>query len=387
MIHAMGSNACGQLGTGCLDDVSVPTAVVAPRCRMIACGANHSLLLTIEGLVYGAGSNQDGQLGLGESVMRSSTFGHVPIPSDPTTEEKCVQVAAGWTHSLVLDAEGNCWAFGNNSHGQLGLPTDTFKSVVHPQRIPGLPKLVSVKVGLHFSLALDQEGRVWGWGWNKHGELGPNEALEKKRKGVKTLQGPRMLSGPSHRIVQIACGQHHALMLTDQGQVLSMGWNKFGQLGRVSAGINDAFLEPIAQLNLSPMETVTSTFSGWTFSGVLTSTGRCFLWGRCDKGQLGLSPEEIQSITPESFKAAPIPCVWKPFLSSQLPPLSEICCGSEHALAIGRDSKTLWTWGWNEHGNCGVGHCEDLHGPSQVSLSSSAALCVAAGYGSSFVLS
>jgi protein ATS1 len=46
----------------------------------------------------------------------------------------------------------------------------------------------------------------------------------------------------------------------------------------------------------------------------------------------------------------------------------EIACGSEHVLALvsHRNSECceqVWGWGWNEHGNLGLGHTVDVPTP------------------------
>ena len=52
----------------------------------------------------------------------------------------------------------------------------------------------------------------------------------------------------------------------------------------------------------------------------------------------------------------------------------QIACGSEHVLALvkslDQDSATptsqIWGWGWNEHGNLGLGDTEDVKLPVRI---------------------
>ena len=44
-----------------------------------------------------------------------------------------------------------------------------------PQKLEGLPKLVSVSAGTKHVVGVDETNRVWGFGSNKHGQLKPNE--------------------------------------------------------------------------------------------------------------------------------------------------------------------------------------------------------------------
>ena len=57
----------------------------------------------------------------------------------------------------------------------------------------------------------------------------------------------------------------------------------------------------------------------------------------------------------------------------------EIACGSEHVLALSRRTtedhrsvqQTLWGWGWNEHGNLGIGNTQDILVPVKIWSNSS----------------
>ena len=54
------------------------------------------------------------------------------------------------------------------------------------------------------------------------------------------------------------------------------------------------------------------------------------------------------------------------------PPVA-LACGSEHVVALtfrGENSESqLWGWGWNEHGNLGLGHLNDVFTPQRVDVS------------------
>uniref|UniRef100_A0A672GW70 Retinitis pigmentosa GTPase regulator b n=1 Tax=Salarias fasciatus TaxID=181472 RepID=A0A672GW70_SALFA len=70
-----GSNTHGQLGLGFKPATSKPASVKAFRSekvKLVACGRDHTIICTYGGGVYGAGSNRDGQLGLGHCSSTSS---------------------------------------------------------------------------------------------------------------------------------------------------------------------------------------------------------------------------------------------------------------------------------------------------------------------------
>jgi alpha-tubulin suppressor-like RCC1 family protein len=94
----------------------------------ISGGLEHVLMLTSRGRVFSAASSSAdfpryGQLGIPGLTWFSRPSG----PYDQPHEIKALkgltirQIAAGDTHSLVLDKEGRVFSFGDNAQGQLGL--------------------------------------------------------------------------------------------------------------------------------------------------------------------------------------------------------------------------------------------------------------------------
>ena len=75
-----------------------------------ACGAEHTVLVTISGRVFVCGANREGQLGLagGNEVVE---FHVVPLPLDA----KIVNAQAGEAHTLLTDDAGDLWLMGNGT--------------------------------------------------------------------------------------------------------------------------------------------------------------------------------------------------------------------------------------------------------------------------------
>ena len=97
-----------------------PVPGVSVPIREIAAGDTHALLLAADGVYSWGGDNAYGQLGHGnlqpqptpkriEALVRSDGVNHI------------TQVACGRQHSLVLTIEGDVCSFGRGSLGRLGL--------------------------------------------------------------------------------------------------------------------------------------------------------------------------------------------------------------------------------------------------------------------------
>ena len=82
---------------------------------------------------------------------------------------KC-PIAAGWSFTLAIAENGNVYAWGNNTQGQLGIGLHggnwgVFTEGIDrstPTEIPALADVIAVAAGGHHSLFLKSDGTVWG---------------------------------------------------------------------------------------------------------------------------------------------------------------------------------------------------------------------------------
>lgn len=83
-----------------------------------------------------------------------------------------IDVASGLYHTLLLFDDGKILAVGNNFYGQLGIGSaelERSKNTLH--YVDSKLKFISVAAGDHHSLAVADDGTLWGWGSNADWQL------------------------------------------------------------------------------------------------------------------------------------------------------------------------------------------------------------------------
>jgi E3 ubiquitin-protein ligase MYCBP2 len=91
--------------------------------------------------------------------------------------------------------------------------------------LPKEVKIVQIASGLHHTLLLSSSGAVYAFGSNSHGQLGQCDLIPR---GAPTL----VPLGSQHKAGGIAAGSYHSVVLTTTGEVLTFGSSGKGQLGR-----------------------------------------------------------------------------------------------------------------------------------------------------------
>ena len=201
-----------------------------------------------------------------------------------------MQVAAGQFHSLVLTASGQLFAFGLNSHGELGNPANNNVQTANSPTLVTLPGAtgppIQIAAGAGFSLVLTSTGQLFTFGQNTEGQLGntTNIGNSSANPSPRLLALPGAIGPP----VDIAAGTDHCLVVTSSGQVYAFGDDTFGESG---SGASET------QPNPSPTVVPLSPGSGPAIrvaagngsSIVLTALGQLYTFGTNRFGQLGVS--------------------------------------------------------------------------------------------------
>ncbi|KAL0487754.1 E3 ubiquitin-protein ligase HERC1 [Acrasis kona] len=227
-----------------------------------------------------------------QSTTRNSTFSDIfTVPSkayivlSPKTfvvanegeirGKKIVDVGCGMFHFMLLSSEGKLYGYGDNSYGAVGTGSNS-DAVWDPSAVRGETdgrRIVSMAGGFHHSIVLDDTGTVFTYGWNYCNQLGTGDFVD-RRKSVK-IDYSGILSGKI--ITQISCGSLFSLLLSSAGEVYSFGDNKYGQLG-YGDGVQNTTVA-INSTGILYGKRIASIASGFGFSIIIDYDGVAYGFG------------------------------------------------------------------------------------------------------------
>ncbi|MDB3870679.1 hypothetical protein N9318_00005, partial [Euryarchaeota archaeon] len=151
----------------------------------------------------------------------------------------------------------------------------------------------------------------------------------------------------------IASGQGHTCVILDDGSVSCWGYNFYGQLGD---GTTNYRITPAQTASLGSGRTAVALSAGLWHTCAILDDGSVSCWGKNFRGQIGdgtnshrYTPTQTASFGTGMTAVA-------------------ISSGAEHTCAILNDG-SVSCWGYNQWGQLGLGHPNDLNIPNQVNLS------------------
>jgi len=268
-VWAWGSDEHGQLGDGTVGspDLRATPAQVANLSGVtaIAAGGAHSVAVKGDGTVWAWGNDGWGQLGDGtvDNPYARAT------PAQVTSLTGVTAIGAGFLYTVALKGDGTVWAWGRDQFGELGDGTVGSPEVrATPAQVVGLTGVKAISLDDAHTLALKEDGTVWGWGYDRHGQLGDG-----------TVGNPEVSATPIQAIgisgvAAIAAGGGHSLALAEgapvSGSTLTVSTVGSGTVGRSPAGTGSGpFSYPVGTtVTLTPLPGSGRTFTGWIVDGV-----------------------------------------------------------------------------------------------------------------------
>jgi alpha-tubulin suppressor-like RCC1 family protein len=171
---AWGYNLAGQLGDNTITSRFTPVAVLGATktfCKIYAAN-NYSIAIDKNGRAWAWGINSGGQLGDNTTTSRRT-----PVSVAGVTKTFC-HVSVGANHTVAIDKNGQAWGWGLNFTGQLG--DNSTASRRTPVSVVGASKtFCQIALGYSHTIAIDKNGNVWAWGLNTDGQLGDNSTTSR----------------------------------------------------------------------------------------------------------------------------------------------------------------------------------------------------------------
>ncbi|KAM9783952.1 RCC1 and BTB domain-containing protein 1-like isoform 2-T2 [Syngnathus typhle] len=228
------------------------------------------LLATEDGKVFACGYNACRLLGVVTMGIceLSQSLVTVNIPN-----MKVKEVACGAYHSMVLTEDGEVFAWGYNNHGQASSHIVVIQPF--PVKVGGSLQgetVIGITCGHSFSMALLDNGEIHGWGDNHNGQLGVGHD------NYVSMMPCRLSALQESCIKQVVSGYGHSLAVTDKGLLYSWGTNTFGQLG--IGDMNNCFSPVQVMADEERFVEVAACHFTHT-SAAKTQSGQVYMWGQC----------------------------------------------------------------------------------------------------------
>ena len=122
---------------------------------------------------FSQGCDYNGQLGHGQDPSQHDRNRHVNTPKSLSFDILIREVSCGGAHTLILSKQGELFSIGSNEYGQLGLNDRQLTFTTAPLLIQEIQsKSLRVKQlasGQSHSLVLTDDGKIFSWGSNIYG--------------------------------------------------------------------------------------------------------------------------------------------------------------------------------------------------------------------------
>ncbi|RIA94469.1 regulator of chromosome condensation 1/beta-lactamase-inhibitor protein II [Glomus cerebriforme] len=289
----------------------------------VVCGGNATFAISDQGHLYATGTfkGKDGIIGFSYEnrveqpiFTRYISFEHLTI----------VDIAAGVDHALALTKEGDVYAWGSNEAYRLGKKLSERRSpkTLRPFNL-GLKHIVRLYAGAYHNFAIDNNGKVWVFGFNNMGQCG----LGASKQIIIPPERHSFFNKIGQRVEEFAAGEHHTLARMQDGQVFSFGRTDYGQLGlgdNVLPSGNESKGRVVTPTIIPSLTSIKSVGTGDHFSMAVDTVNKIYAWGFGEYFVLGTRKEDD---------------VTSPF---RIPDLNElegkdivrISCGASHALFL-----------------------------------------------------
>lgn len=186
------------------------------------------------------------------------------------TQAQCfVQIASGEQHTVAIADDGTLWGWGSNTSGECGI--SPANNVLSPTQIGTDNDWIDVDCGPYHTIALKSNGNVYTMGYNNNGQCGTGN--------TSTVFTP---SNVATGVINVAAGKGYtSYMIKSDSTLWACGLNN-GRYGDGSSTSSNSFVQVSAATNWLDVA------GGLNHSIALNSAGELYTSGDNAQGQLGL---------------------------------------------------------------------------------------------------
>uniref|UniRef100_A0A0E0HFH7 RCC1-like domain-containing protein n=1 Tax=Oryza nivara TaxID=4536 RepID=A0A0E0HFH7_ORYNI len=297
-------------------------------------GCGFAMAVSEQGKLFTWGSTDD----MGQSYVTAGKHEETPEAFPLPSDIAIVRADAGWAHCVAITGKGDVYTWG-------------WKECV-------------------------PTGRVIA----DHSATGAMDC-DKRQSGVATDQGNSITVSPRSKVsrtsTKAASGPAQSRSSEDSTKRRRLSSSKHGAESESSSDEN--LSAPPCVVTFNTGVKIVEVAAGGRHTLVLSDFGQVWGWGYGGEGQLGLG-SRIRTVS----SPHPIPCVQSAFYSKDRTGIvmgsrtlegtndraatcvKAIACGGRHSAVV-TDSGTLLTFGWGLYGQCGQGNTDDILSPTCVS--------------------
>ena len=314
------SRKSGKSGMTALTGTSMDSA--AGEARSVAAIETREMVSGARGVLIAWGQNTHGQLGLAKMQERGGDTSSLTY------------ALTKWVKERMKTAQGRLPMLPGK--GTIAVPPTAL--IAPASSAIDLPSVLSVSCGEFHTIVICTEGTIYSWGKNDTGQLGHGDR--------QSICFPKQIMALAKKIcIKAACGGQHSLVLTDANKLYGWGSNVYGQLGM---NIADKMLPTPDIVPSLRRSGSCHVVCGYSHTVALLKNEQLYVWGRNDCGQLGLG----------HYTHSPIPEHMTALKRYQV---QQIDCGYDHCVAFVAEDKgadappveRVFTWGRGEEGQLG----------------------------------
>ena len=280
-------------------------------------------------------------------------------------------IDAGNRFTVGLKTNGTVWTYGENAYGNLGVGDNTYYNV--PKQVIGAKIYTSTTTITKEEVEKTQINP----------ETNKEETVIEEVEKSNTEVTEEIESENLENIIDVKTGYYHAIALTEDGQVYTWGYNGHGQLGTGNTTWENRPVKITAKNMVTIKDGITTTekalnmgkivkVDAWQhMSSVLNENGEVYVFGygygtnpikvNFDKKVIDISGKLVLT---EDRKVYNVDDLRQQIIG--LKDIVKISAGYDHNLALGSDG-TVYAWGYNSYGQFGNGtYAHSVYTPVKV---------------------